>query len=526
MATRQDKPNVLFIISDQHNAKVLGHKGHPDAITPSLDRLAEEGVRFDNAISQNPICTPSRMSFLSGQYCHNHGYYGLSGPHPGGLPNILGHFRSAGYATAAVGKIHCPEYWIEDEADHFREVSGCSIGGNAEYVAYLRERGVLKVRMAEQYKNPYGGQCYDGIYSKLDYRDSAEGWVVTETVQFMEQAIGDGKPFLAHVSLPKPHQLYTPSKPFWDMYDPSSLTLPPSVDYEMQDKPPHLIAKERQWREGRWAVFEPRTYEAARLRKLRGYLGCVTHVDHAVGELLDWLDQRSLAEDTIVIYTSDHGDYACEHGIMEKAPGICADAITRIPFIWRWPGHFQAGHVAAEIVESVDLSATLCGLAGCEPMWTSDGQDLTDLLRGRECQVHDIGVTEFAWSKSVRKGSHRLVYYPREMFVDQYPDGFGELYDLESDPWEMENLYFRPEYAHVARELERDLLDWLVTTTRPATVLPAFKGTGSLQERLRYGNATYRDNSIHPDWLRNRLAGTESSQLDSFMVPADRKNYV
>ena len=90
------RPNILFILSDQHNAKLLGHKGHPDVQTPNLDRMAAEGVRFDNAITQNPICTPSRVSWLSGQYCHNHGYYGLSGPNPKGLPTVLGHFRHAG----------------------------------------------------------------------------------------------------------------------------------------------------------------------------------------------------------------------------------------------------------------------------------------------------------------------------------------------------------------------------------------------------------------------------------------------
>ncbi|RKY64075.1 MAG: hypothetical protein DRP99_02825 [Candidatus Latescibacterota bacterium] len=124
------RPNVLFIISDQHNAKVLGHKGHPDVKTPNLDRLAAEGVRFENAITQSPIGTPSRVSFLSGQYPHNHGYYGLSGPRPRGLPTVLGHFRRAGYRTAAVGKIHCPEYWVEDDSDLYLETcEGCSVGG-------------------------------------------------------------------------------------------------------------------------------------------------------------------------------------------------------------------------------------------------------------------------------------------------------------------------------------------------------------------------------------------------------------
>ena len=96
-----ERPNILFVISDQHNAKVLGHAGDPNVRTPNLDRLAGQGVRFDCAIAQNPICTPSRMSFLSGQYCHNHGYYGLSGPNPRGLPTLLGRLRRGGWRSAA-----------------------------------------------------------------------------------------------------------------------------------------------------------------------------------------------------------------------------------------------------------------------------------------------------------------------------------------------------------------------------------------------------------------------------------------
>ena len=121
MSTR---PNILLLFSDQHHAKVLGHKGHPNVLTPHIDQLANEGVRFDNAITQNPICTPSRTCWLSGQYCHNHGYYGLSGPNPGGLPTLFGHLGKYGYRTGAVGKIHCPEYWVEDDVDFFVETTG------------------------------------------------------------------------------------------------------------------------------------------------------------------------------------------------------------------------------------------------------------------------------------------------------------------------------------------------------------------------------------------------------------------
>jgi len=498
------RPSILFILSDQHNAKVLGHRGHPDVRTPHLDRLAAEGVRFDNAITQNPICTPSRMSWLSGQYCHNHGYYGLSGPRPGGLPSVLGHFRRHGYATAALGKIHCPEYWVEDACDLFHETCGCSIGGRSHaYAKHLADRGLteLEDHGALQEFGSRGVQTVEGRPSKVAYEDSQEGWAVRQAREFMVQCRDQHRPFFAHVSLPKPHQCYAPAQPFWDLYDEATLHLPPNADHDLAGKAPNLLRTARHWRHGQWQLLDPKTFEAGRLRKLHGYLGSVSHVDHAVGELLQWLDQDGLARDTLVVYSSDHGDYACEHGILEKAPGICADAITRIPMIWRWPGRLRAGHVVPEIVETVDFANTACALAGLPAMETADGADLSALLRGGTGAVHAVGVTEFAWSRSLRKGPWRLVYYPPAMFADEYPGGFGELYNLDDDPWEMTNLYFRPEHAARVRELERDLLDWLVATTRPTTVHP-LKPRATDQGVTRYQHTVNPDGKINPGLLQ------------------------
>ncbi len=499
------RPNVLFIIADQHNAKCLAHKGHPDVRTPNLDRLAAEGVRFDNCITQNPICTPSRVSFISGQYCHNHGYYGLSGPNPQGLPTVFGHFRRAGYRTGAVGKIHCPEYWVEDDTDMFHETCGCSVGGRSpQYQAFLNEHNVDEDHIGWSEFGDRGRQSCDGRVSNMSYEQSMEGWSVARAKEFMAAARDAGEPFFMHVSLPKPHQCYTPSEPFWSMYDENELTLPPNADYDMvaAGKAPHLIAAAGGWRERDWPLLEPRTFEAGRLRKLHGYLGNISHCDHAVGELLEFLDANDLADDTIVVYTADHGDYATEHGIMEKAPGICSDAITRIPSIWRWGENFAAGHAAEEIAEAVDLSTTLCSLAGLEAMETADGRDLSPLLQGEHIEAHRIGVTEFAWSRSVRKGRYRLVYYPPEMFADDFPDGFGELYDLEADPWEMKNLYFQGEFASVVAEIERELTDWLVTTTRSKTILPPRNWT-SPQGVSRYGHTVNADGKFNPDRIRS-----------------------
>ena len=507
-------PNVVFILSDQHNAKCLGHQGHPDVKTPNLDKLAADGVRFENCISQNPICTPSRMCFLSGQYCHNHGYYGLSGPAPQGLPTVLGHFRRHGYRTAALGKIHCPEYWVEDDCDLFHETCGCSIGGRSQaYTDYLKARGLLDKEdhgsMPEF--GAKGRQTFEGRPSLVSYRDGQEGWIAARSDDFLRVAAGSSTPFFLHVSLPKPHQCYTPAREFWDLYEEDALTLPPNADNEDPHRAPHLKATAEQFRSGEWTLFEPRTFEAGRLRKLHGYLGNISHVDHAVGEILASLDNHGLAENTIVIYSSDHGDYACEHGIMEKAPGISHDAITRIPFIWRCPGQFGAGQIREELVESVDVSQTLCALCGLPALETSDGNDISHLLRGDEGAVRQIAVTEFAWSKSVRKGDWRLVWYPREMFADTYPDGFGELYNLRDDPWEMRNRFFEPDCREKVAELRADLLDWLVTTTRPATVLGASDKGGNLSESspqriTRYRCTVNRDRKLPPGWIRSDLS--------------------
>ncbi len=508
-------PNILFIVADQHNAKLLGHQSHADVQTPHLDRLARDGCRCDAAISQNPICTPSRVSFLSGQYPHNHGYYSLSGRNPGGLPNIFSHFRAAGYFTAAMGKIHCPEYWVEDDCDVFHESNSYragSIGGrSAAYTRFLRERGVehLEDHILLPEFGERGRQSVDSRPSPLAFDEAQEGWLANTAIETMQAAVEKGKLFLLHVSFPRPHQCTTPCQEFWDLYDTADLSLPPNADYDLQaaGKAPHFQASARRWRESAWQLFEPKTFEAGRRRKLHGYLGAVSQVDAAVGQLLDYLNEAELAQDTIVVYTSDHGDYAAEHGIMEKAPGICSDAITRVPLIWRAPGRVKAGGSVKEVVELVDISNTVCALAGIELMETSDGRDISHLLNGGTSAVQRVGVTEFAWSKSLRRGQYRLVHYPRAMFAEEYPAGFGELYDLAADPWEMRNLYFENDYQALVQELRGELLEWLITTTRPNTVSGVnsarFDSPALNRQRVqRYQTVVNRDGKIHPGLLR------------------------
>ncbi len=501
-----DQPNVLFVISDQHNARVLGCQGHPDVQTPHLDKLAGQGTWLANAIPQSPICTPSRVCYFSGQYCHNHGYYGLDGPNPGGLPTVLGHFRRAGYRTGAFGKIHCPEYWVEDDCDGFADSANCSILGSEEYETYLAEQGMTDHFDAKRLQEQSGkAQALDARASRLPYEHTPEAWAARKGMEFMTSARDEDRPFFIQVSLERPHQIYTPSEPFWSMYEGKDLQLPPNTGYDLRaaHKAPHLIQMADRFRTGDWTIFEPRSFEAGRMRKLRGYLGCVSQVDHAVGELMGFLDDAGLAENTIVIYAADHGEYVCQHDIMEKAPGICSDAVCHVPMIWRWPGKIAEGRSADELVEAIDLVPTICRLAGVDALQTADGKDISHILAGQAGEVRELAVTENPWSKSVRKGPWRYVHYPREMFAEEYPDGFGELYHLDDDPWEMSNLYFDDRYQETVCQLQRDLADWLITTTRPTTILPHARFDGP-QAHLRYRNSVNADNRIHPDHVRSR----------------------
>jgi arylsulfatase len=493
------KPNIIFILSDQHNAKITGYNGHADVKTPNMDKLAANGVSCNSAITQNPICTPSRVSWLSGQYCHNHGYYGLSGPNPNGLPTILGHFRKYGYRTGAIGKIHCPEYWVEDDCDTFLEARGCSIGGSPEWQEHINELGYDNSGV-DRHKSPIGGQCLDGVVSELKYINSQEKFIVNRTIDFIEESLSEDKPFIIHTSFGKPHQPYMPSEEFWSLYDEENLTLPPNFQYSHEEgkKAPHFMKMAREHKKGEWTVFEPKNFMSGARRKLRGYLGCISQVDQAVGDIVQYLKEKGLENDTILIYSSDHGDYACEHGIMEKAPGICSDAITRVPLLWHWPDHFKPGHIVNELVQAVDMSNTLCSLCGIDKMVTSDGKDISQLLNGSQGEIHEYAVTEFAFSKSIRKGNFRFVYYPREMFKEAYPEGFGELYNLEEDPWEMNNLYFEKEYGKKVDELQKDLMEWLITTTRPKTVLQSTSYKGD-QGYTRYNNTVNGDGKMNPE---------------------------
>jgi arylsulfatase len=505
-ATADDRPNVLWIMSDQHSAKCTSWGDFPTEVhTPSLERLAADGVRFDRAQCQNPICTPSRTSYLTGQYPSNHGIYGLTS-HGGTVeaPTLFDALNDRGYRTGAFGKIHTPEGLIEDAVDTLYDAHGHNSPG--QFAEYLRGRGRLADRdddLLHEWDGP--GQGFDGRPSRLPYEDQIESVTTDRAIEFIDDAVADDQPFCSWVTLTRPHEVYAPAQEFWDQYD--DVELPPSAFEDLSDKPPHQAEfrgpadlEEEPW----WVAFEPGTQEAFLRRKLRGYLGCVSMVDDCVGRLLDALESAGVREDTIVIYCADHGDFAAEHGFPEKAPGISYDAITRIPYVWSWPGEFREGAVEDALVETVDMVPTLLSLIDDVAVPSADGADLTGFLTGEDtAPVREYAVTENAWTKTIHTETEKLTVYPPGFFGEG-SDEYLEFYDLAADPWEMENLAEaddRPDDA-IDRHLAH-LREFLQTQRRAQSSNTVERATGPLAdgtippERIR----TYLANDGHRNYL-------------------------
>ncbi|MEM6391370.1 MAG: sulfatase-like hydrolase/transferase [Planctomycetota bacterium] len=490
--SRTARPNVLMVLADQHHAGLLGCAGHPQVKTPRLDAFAQTAVRFTDTYCQNPICTPSRVSLLAGQYPHNTGYYGLGGPSPTHLPSLFGHFRQHGYRTAGFGKLHLPtspHSWIADHVDRFGDTYETADGrfGESHYFTELEARG-LRDREDSWHNTTgrYGKSTIgrDSRPSDLPYEFTQERWCAREALRFADEAAADGKPFFVQLAFQKPHHPLLPVQRFWDLYK-DDLDLPPTIDQDPSHRPPNF---QRMWhlmrQDNEWAYHQPgQTWRDGARRAWRGTLACISQLDDVFGILLDGLDQRGLADHTIVVYGSDHGCYHGIHGLPEKAPGIGSDAIARVPLMIRIPGTTTPGHVCHHLVENIDLAPTLANAAGLpEPDWI-DGHDLAPLLRGDDSPLRNAAFTENAVSKAVRFGPYRLTHYPDHVFNGQYP---GELYNLEQDPGETKNLYHDPAHRDTVTQGTRLILDWLATTTRVITGMPNNFEGGKLLGKRHY----------------------------------------
>lgn len=451
------RPNILFLMADQHNAGSMGCAGHPTVRTPALDRLAANGVRFTRAYCNNPICAPSRVSFVTGQYCHTHRILGnddyeLQDTNPNTLGAVL---RRQGYQTAQIGKAHMVGAWDREAYEHLRYCDLCDADRRDprrhHYFKYLIDHG-----LADLYEDGTLPRDHEAHHAQkgcgvaaLPYEHTIEHWTGEETLAFLRQR-DRRRPFFVHMSFERPHPNWTPAREHAGLYSPDAIALGPDAA-DWWDKRwagrPEFIRRMVAGRMARWSMADLQ-------RILTSHFALVTVIDMEIGRVLDELSTVGDLDHTIVVYAADHGDFAGDHGICDKNIGIY-ESIHRIPFIVSYPG-CRRGAWCDGIIESVDLLPTLCELAEVPAPAGLDGRSIVPELAGQgEGKAQAICEWDFPAPQrrvnAIRTRRYRLVYYGHDLG--------GELYDHESDPNEMQNRWDDHAYTAVRLELLERLFD-------------------------------------------------------------------
>jgi arylsulfatase A-like enzyme len=418
----RSKPNVVFVFGDQWRAQATGYAGNPNVKTPHLDALARESVNLTTAISGCPVCSPYRASLLTGQYPLTHGVFLNDVCLSRDAVSLADAFGSAGYRTAYIGKWHLDGH------------------GRSNFTPPERRQGFDFWRALEC-THSYNHSVYYADTPEKRVWDGYDAMAQTRAAQrYIREADRDA-PFLLVLSWGPPHNPYhTAPDEFRRLYRPEDIVLRPNV--------PEGVAK--------------------RARKdLAGYYAHCSALDACVGDLLSTLDERGLAEDTVFVFTSDHGDMHGSHGVWRKQPPY--DEAVRVPFLLRWPaGLGRQGREVTIPVSAPDLVPTLLGLCGLDVPKTVEGTDLSRVLLGEEETDHDAGlIAAYApfgeWPKSRGGREYRGVRTSRYTYVRTL-DGPWLLFDNEEDPYQQRNLANTPAAADLQAELEAVLSRLLAQT--------------------------------------------------------------
>ncbi len=433
------KPNLLLITTDTQRWDTLKCMGNEHAISPCIDKLASEGVMFTQAHTSSPVCMPARSCLMTGLHTPIHG--GIENgttrlTHFTTLPDLL---KEQGYTNIMVGKTHFGEV-----PDTFDVVTG------DEHGSYLKERG-------------YDPQASHVHPTSVPEEHCLESYLVDRTIDEIEKVKGSG-PFFAFCSMPAPHPPETPPGKWMTCYDDVPLPEINYVDGEEQRQPEHTkrllgIEKENRtlegesktevkyWREAIGRIIEKEHLDTIdQVRRL--YYGFASYCDAQVGRLIDFLDRNGLRENTLVIFTSDHGQQYFDHGFNDKHNWY--DASWRIPFVMSMPGTLPEGETRDFAIWN-DITTTLLGAAdtGCSTM---QGFDLFTAVKNGEQSPRRCAIGTLYKSCAVATHNWKLEYY--------FEEGTGRLFDRQNDPLEREDLYANPAYSEVKNSLLHALLSW------------------------------------------------------------------
>ncbi len=453
-ATR--RPNLLFIMSDDHAAHALSAYGSRINTTPQLDRIAEGGMRFDNAFCTNSICAPSRAAILTGTYNHRNGVTTLDTHLDNTRWTFPEQLRQEGYQTALIGKWHLGHGPGHDPSgfDHWRVLPG---QGHYHNPVMLEAGGHIVER---------GGYVTDLITDDcIDWLDGRD----------------PERPFALLCHHKAPHRSWEPSRRHFSLYDDVDIPEPHTFSDDLAGRAAVIQAvKMRMMDLDPIVDLKATVPEGLSLdeeiawryqRYIKDYLRVVAAIDEGVGRLLDHLDAEGLADDTIVVYTSDQGFFLGDHGWFDKR--LMYEESLRMPLLIRYPRAVAAEGVCEEIVTNVDFAATFLDLADATIPAELQGRSFAPLLRGERPDdwpqsmyyrywMHRDGAHLCPAHYGVRTRTHKLICYYNDPLDEPGANGPAdpiewELFDLVADPYELENVIDDPAYAEVRAELRAEL---------------------------------------------------------------------
>jgi len=469
--------NIIYFNPDELRADTLGCYGHPLVKTPNIDRLAARGVLFENAFVQHTVCSPSRCSFLTGQYPHNRGHRSLWHLLQPEEQHTLKYAKSNGY------DVH---WWGKNDA--LAEES------YAESITCLHHAKDVPPNTAARIHAVDEPGYFSFLYTATD-NHTHDYFSCLEAAELIRSRKVEDNPLFLFMTLTLPHCPYTVPEPWYSMYDPADI--PPLLEKRIEKAPKYheWIRLTRQLDE-----CDPEV-----LKKIMAvYLGMISYLDHIFGFILDAVDESVISDDTAIFFFSDHGDWAGDYGLVEKWPTGLDDLLTKTPLIISTPDCAK-GHQVAEPVELNDLVPTTADLGGYELRHTQYGRSLMPQLDGVAGDSERAVFTEGGYNPDTdlvcfesvggipgEKGFDRNpgllkenhIYYPKVKLQEDEPDtvcravmirtpeyklirrtdDISELYDLKNDPHELDNLSGEADYREIEAQLNERLLDWYMRT--------------------------------------------------------------